>query len=81
MLAGRVAPTGLQDYLSGVLIGAEIAGEAREGLTGRIALLGAPALVARYRQALALAGLEDVTVADVDAATAAGLWRAWKAMR
>lgn len=81
MLAGRVAPTGLQDYLSGMLIGAEIAGEAREGLTGRIALLGAPALVARYRQALALAGLEEVAVADVDAATAAGLWRAWKAMR
>jgi 2-dehydro-3-deoxygalactonokinase len=81
MLAGRVAPTGLQDYLSGLLIGAEIAGEAREGLQGRIALLGAPALVERYHAALTLAGLEDVVVADVEAATAAGLWRAWEAMR
>lgn len=81
MLAGRVAQTGLQDYLSGLLIGAEIAGEAREGLDGRIALLGAPALVERYRSALAWAGVEDVVVADVEAATAAGLWRAWEAMR
>lgn len=82
MLAGRVAPTGLQDYLSGLLIGAEIAGEAREGgLQGRIALLGAPALVERYHSALSLAGLEDIVVADVEAATAAGLWRAWEAMR
>ncbi|WP_420470699.1 2-dehydro-3-deoxygalactonokinase [Brevundimonas sp. FT23042] len=81
MLAGRVAPSGLQDYLSGLLIGAEISGEAREGLEGRIALLGAPALAERYRSALALAGLEDVVVADVEAATAAGLWRAWETMR
>ncbi|RZJ20787.1 MAG: 2-dehydro-3-deoxygalactonokinase [Brevundimonas sp.] len=69
MLAGRVAPGGLQDYLSGLLIGAEIAGEARDGLDGRIALLGAPALVERYRAAL------------TEAATASGLWRAWEAMR
>ena len=81
MLAGRVSPGGLQDYLSGVLIGAEIAGEARDGLTGRIAVLGAPALAERYRVALAIAGLEDVVVADAQAATAAGLWRTWKAMR
>lgn len=81
MLAGRVSPGGLQDYLSGVLIGAEIAGEARDGLTGRIAVLGAPALAERYRVALAIAGLEDVVVADAEAATAAGLWRAWEAMR
>lgn len=81
MLAGRVAQTGLQDYLSGLLIGAEIAGEAREGLAGRIALLGAPALVERYHAALTFAGLEDVVVADVEAATATGLWRAWEAMR
>ena len=81
MLGGRLPPEGQQDYLSGVLIGAEIAGEAREGLSGRTAVLGAPALAERYRIALALAGAEDVSVADAEAATAAGLWRAWEAMR
>lgn len=80
MLAGRIAPTGLQDHLSGVLIGAEIAGQAREGLSGRIAVLGAPALAERYRAALAVAGAGDVVVVDAEAATAAGLWRAWEAM-
>lgn len=81
MLAGRVPATGVQDYLSGVLIGAEIAGETRDDEPGRIALLGAPGLAERYRTALALAGVEDVIVTDVEAATAAGLWRAWEAMR
>jgi len=81
MLAGRLPVKGMQDYLSGVLIGAEIAGEARKGLSGRIAILGAPALAERYRVALAMAGAEDVVVADADAATATGLWRAWEAMR
>jgi 2-dehydro-3-deoxygalactonokinase len=81
MLAGRLPVDGMQDYLSGVLIGAEIAGEAREGLSGRIAILGAPALAERYRMALVMAGAEDVVVADADVATATGLWRAWEAMR
>ncbi len=81
MLAGRLPVEGMQDYLSGVLIGAEIAGEAREGLTGRVAILGAPALAQGYRTALAMAGAEDVVVVDADAATATGLWRAWEAMR
>ena len=81
LLAGRVSASGMQDYLSGVLIGGEIAGEARDGLTGRIAVLGAPALAERYRLALAIAGIEDVVVADAEAATATGLWRAWEAMR
>ena len=81
LLSGRIPAGGMQDYLSGVLIGGEIAGEARDGLTGRIAVLGAPALAERYRLALAIAGVEDVVVADAEAATASGLWRAWEAMR
>lgn len=81
MLAGRLPTEGLQDYLSGVLIGAEIAGEMRDGSPGRVAILGAPALAERYQTALAMAGVEDVVVADADAATATGLWRAWEAMR
>lgn len=81
MLAGRLPAEGLKDYLSGVLIGAEIAGEARAGLSGRIAVLGAPALAERYRIALTLAGFGEVVVADAEVATARGLWRAWEAMR
>ena len=81
MLGGRLPVEGMQDYLSGLLIGAEIAGEARDGLSGRIAILGSPALAERYRTALTMAGAEDVVVADAEAATATGLWRAWEAMR
>lgn len=81
MLAGRLPTEGLQDYLSGLLIGAEIAGEMRSGPFGRVAILGAPVLAERYQTALAMAGAEDVVVADAEAATATGLWRAWEAMR
>lgn len=81
MLAGRLPTEGMQDYLSGLLIGAEVAGELRDGPLGRVAILGAPVLAERYQTALAMAGAGDVVVADADAATATGLWRAWEAMR
>lgn len=74
-LFGELAPGEIADYLSGLLIGAEV----REGLAccprpaGRPLLIGAPALAARYRRAFAAVGV-DTDSADADAA-ARGLWR------
>ncbi|MFN3932450.1 MAG: 2-dehydro-3-deoxygalactonokinase [Brevundimonas sp.] len=78
-LAGRLGPTGAADYLSGLLIGAEIAGQDPDRLSGPLTLIGDAALSARYREALEMAGGRDVRVADVEQATAAGLWRIWEA--
>lgn len=78
-LAGRLEPAGAADYLSGLLIGAEIAGQEPARLLGPLTLIGDPALSARYVEALHLAGAGDVRVADAEQATAAGLWRIWEA--
>lgn len=78
-LAGRLDPAGAADYLSGLLIGAEIAGHDPERLPGPLTLVGDAALSARYSEALELAGAGEVRVADVEQATAVGLWRIWEA--
>jgi 2-dehydro-3-deoxygalactonokinase len=72
-LFDAIAPTGLADYLSGLLIGAEI----RQGLEtaeGPIAIIAEDALAERYEAALAQAGISDVTRIDGNKAAAAGLW-------
>jgi len=76
-LTGRLAEEATADYLSGLLIGAEIR-EARDFLeadneAGPITLAGGSDLVARYRRALAIAGIAAVP-APADAA-ARGLFR------
>jgi len=74
-LFGEVPPEGLADYLSGLLLGAEI----RDALCASpaaadIGLIGDPALCERYRIALQIAGQRAHAVsAD---ATPRGLWRA-----
>lgn len=61
------------DRLSGLLIGAELAAARADGLPDTVWLLGEPALVERYEQALAVAG---VAARRVDAgATQRGQWR------
>lgn len=80
-LAGRLEPTGAADYLSGLLIGSEIAGQDPARLSGPLTLIGDAVLSARYSEALEMAGGRDVRIADVDQATAAGLWRIWEASR
>ena len=80
-LAGRLESAGAADYLSGLLIGAEIAGQDPERLSGPLTLVGDAALSARYGDALEMAGGREVRVADVEQATAAGLWRIWEASR
>jgi len=80
-LAGRLEPAGAADYLSGLLVGAEIAGQEPDRLGGPLTLVGDPALVARYVEALEMAGARDVRTADAGRATAGGLWRIWEAAR
>jgi 2-dehydro-3-deoxygalactonokinase len=64
-LFGEIADDALPSYLSGILIGHEIAALApREG-GGAIHLIGAPELVALYREALAACG-RDSRILDAD---------------
>ncbi len=55
-LFDRVAPGELAEYLSGLLIGAEIVAGARGARSGLV--VGSPALAARYARAGALLGVE-----------------------
>ena len=73
-LFGEVPAQGLADYLSGLLLGAEI----RDALaqwpsSAELGLIGEPELCARYRRALEIAGVK-VRAAFADAAPQ-GLWR------
>ena len=77
-LTGALAPEAVADYLSGLLLGAEVAAGRRwlerHALTGgSVILVGEAALCGRYRRALALAGIESA-LGPPDAA-ARGLWR------
>jgi 2-dehydro-3-deoxygalactonokinase len=72
-LMGQRAPEALPDFLSGLLIGAEVAGARRHADAARVALLGDGALCDRYARALQAAG---VTVRRIAAeATTRGQWR------
>lgn len=75
-LDGRLAPSAAPDYLSGLLIGAEIAG-AGGAFEGPVQLIGAPALNDRYARALTRAGRMSTPI-DPEAAVTRGLWRLWK---
>jgi 2-dehydro-3-deoxygalactonokinase len=76
-LFGELPPDEVADYLSGLLIGNEIAAgrqwATKRGGSERVTLVGAPALCARYSVALAIAGIA-VSEGPADAA-ARGLWR------
>jgi len=74
-LARAQTPQGTAaDYLSGLLIGAEVAAQA-DANHRPVVLIGAEALSRRYAAALAQGGFRDVQIADGAAATARGLWR------
>ncbi|WP_349311147.1 2-dehydro-3-deoxygalactonokinase [Brevundimonas subvibrioides] len=73
-LADRLHPDAAADYLSGLLIGAEIAAHSHD-THGPVTIVGADALNARYATALEIAGFSDVRLADGTAAVACGLWR------
>ncbi len=79
VLAGELAAQGVSDYLSGLLLGAEIASALRwlerSGVKDKleVTVVGEDSLVARYRRALSLAEI-DATPGPPKAA-ALGLWR------
>lgn len=73
VLAGRLDPTEVADYLSGLLIGAEVRHALRDVPPGVVVLCGPPATTHRYRVALERGGASVRTVGE-DAATR-GLWR------
>ena len=77
-LAGELAPSAVGDYLSGLLLGAELAAGRRwlqrQRVMGEsVHLIGDAVLCDRYRKAFALAGLRAI-LGPADAA-ARGLWR------
>ncbi len=72
-LMGTIAPEGLPDYLSGILVGIEIAGATQAGQPARVTLIGDDGLSQRYARALALAGVD--CVAGAADATTAGQWQ------
>jgi 2-dehydro-3-deoxygalactonokinase len=69
-LFGEIAATELADYLSGLLIGAEVAEAGTEGETVRI--IGSDALEERYRTAMEMLSIRS-QVLDSDLAIA-GQW-------
>ena len=73
-LTGELAPTAQPDYLSGLLIGHELAALKAMTTTApqRIGLIGDAALCRRYQLALAHLGMGDVAIANQ--ATETGLW-------
>ena len=77
-LTGELAPEAIGDYLSGLLLGAEVAAGRRwleqHAVAGEsVTLIGDAALCERYRRALALASLDAAL--GRPAAAAVGLWR------
>ena len=79
-LANRMEAASSADYLLGMLIGAEIAGQATP-MDRQITVIGGPSLNPRYAAALVLAGYENVKTVDGSTASARGLWRINKAHR
>lgn len=74
VLLGSLAPQAVASYLSGLLIGGEVAAM-RDAAGQGVVLICNAVLAAHYRVALALAGVMDVTVVDGADAVARGLWR------
>ena len=71
-LLHNLAPERARARLSGLLIGSELAGARAYWLGREVVLIGAPALAAAYRDALALAGL-DARITDATLMTRGGL--------
>lgn len=79
-LSGSLDPRGASDFLSGLLLGAEIAAAPAER-SASIAIVGGEHLAARYARGLALAGFTSVRVAAGETAAARGLYRIWSMMK
>ena len=71
-LMNQLPDTALSDYLSGLLVGAEVA-EATKQIEGRVTIIASPALAQRYTEALKLLGHDSSRASDD--CVAAGHWR------
>jgi len=78
-LVGTLTPEVARATLSGLLIGWELAGAKPYWLGQEVALVGSPALSILYARGLRAQGTR-VSEADAQAATLAGLHRAWKTL-
>jgi 2-dehydro-3-deoxygalactonokinase len=76
-LTGQRSADALPDFLSGLLIGAELAGARRHSATPQVTLLGDGALCDRYARALQTAGV--AVQRAVPDATTRGQWRVARA--
>jgi 2-dehydro-3-deoxygalactonokinase len=74
-------PGALAAYLSGLLIGSEIAAETRQGAPCPILIIASSQLASLYRAALAAAGRTDVHWVDAGEAVARGLGKLWQLHR
>lgn len=74
-LLSHIAPESLSSYLSGLLIGAEIADGGVGDSGAPLFVIGANHIPERYVRALALADITDVKFIDSEEASARGLWR------
>lgn len=72
-LMNKIDPTGLPDYLSGILIGVEVASASTRLSHRSVTLLGDDALCGRYEVAMRIAGIASTRAAD--GATTQGQWR------
>jgi 2-dehydro-3-deoxygalactonokinase len=72
-LTGARTPQQLPDFLSGLLIGAEVGSARLRGAPSQVVLLGEPALAERYEVALGVAGIGSRRAAAD--ATPRGQWR------
>ncbi|GJE69288.1 2-dehydro-3-deoxygalactonokinase [Methylorubrum podarium] len=74
VLLGTLEPEAVESFLSGLLIGGEIAAM-RGLLDGPPALIGTAALCTRYAAALSLAGYPSAQILGGEMAVSRGLWR------
>lgn len=72
-LMGDIEPEGLPDYLSGILIGLEIAGATARQPQRSVILLGDDDLCSRYETALGIAGVDTRRASE--GSTTRGQWR------
>lgn len=72
-LMGDIEPEGLPDYLSGILIGLEIAGATAQQPQRSVTLLGDDDLCSRYETALGIAGVDARRASE--GSTTRGQWR------
>lgn len=74
-LFGALTPQAAKSYLSGLVIGAELADALQSNDAPQIRLVGAEDILSLYQRALTLAGQTNVSAISGEDAAARGLWQ------